>query len=171
MSEIRCTKKQGYILLDENERQECWDRILSDYKFLPRFAKDKYPWIIVQGPTKKFTLPECVWNEEQEHLVNSFFVKLNHSKIYAFDWQHDSFVFSPDDFDEMTKEYYDDERGYRVYFPSYYPNGDYHFFVDLNWRTGLFGHPWLGEIVVVGQELINCFDVHYKKLGISVVEQ
>ena len=46
-----------------------------------------------------------------------------------------------------------------VYFPSYYPNGDYHFFIDKDWSFGMFGHPWKQEIVVWGKELIEMFDM------------
>jgi len=33
---------------------------------------------------------------------------------------------------------------------------------------GLFGHPWLGEIVVIGKELIQLFDDNSQTLGITV---
>lgn len=38
---------------------------------------------------------------------------------------------------------------------------------EKEWKYGLFGHPWRGEFVVIGQELIDMFDGNKKYLGIS----
>jgi hypothetical protein len=58
-----------------------------------------------------------------------------------------------------------------VYFPSYYPNGDYYFFGDAEWKYGLFGHPWLNEIIVSGEELIRLFEENSQALGITAKKQ
>lgn len=75
-------------------------------------------------------------------------MQLGCNELYALDWQHDSFVFSPRDYQNLVKEYYDEERGCNVYFPNFYPDGDYYFFLDPEWRYGVFGHPWLKQIAV-----------------------
>ena len=67
--------------------------------------------------------------------------------------------------------YQDDQRQCMVYFPSYYPNGDYYFFGDAEWKYGLFGHPWLNEIIVSGEELIRLFEENSQALGITAKKQ
>ena len=42
----------------------------------------------------------------------------------------------------LDDAYYDRVRDCTVYFPEYYPDGDYHFFVSKEWSFGLYGHPW-----------------------------
>lgn len=46
----------------------------------------------------------------------------------------------------------------QVYFPTYYPNGDYHLFFDKEWRN---------EVVIIGSELIKGFENKKFDLGIQ----
>lgn len=144
-----------------------WDILFKEYCFCPKYIKDSYRWLTPPVPFETFILPENCWNEEQERLVNSFFEELNITELYALDWQHDSFSFDPGDYGKLVREYYDVDRNCNVYFPSFYPNGDYHFFVDSDWKYAMFGHPWIGEIVVCGQELIDCFEANRKELALG----
>lgn len=89
--------------------------------------------------------------------------------MYALDWQHDCFVFSPNEDIPLYYWYHDTGRDCNVYFPSYYPNGDFYFFISLDWKIGLFGHPWNKEIYVMGEELINEFDRIKEKLDITEI--
>jgi hypothetical protein len=54
-----------------------------------------------------------------------------------------------------------------VYFPTYYPNGDYYFFFDKEWKYGLFGHPWRNQIIVIGKELIDMFEKNKNILNVA----
>lgn len=54
-----------------------------------------------------------------------------------------------------------------IFFPSYYPNGDYHFFASFDWTIGLYVHPWKEEIIVVGEQLIQEFEKARKILNIT----
>lgn len=88
--------------------------------------QDAYPWIQIPAPCRSFSL-KTVWDGEQEALVNSFFVQLGVSELNVLEWHGDCFSFCPKDFGKLVNEYHDDERNCNVYFPSYYPNGDYNF--------------------------------------------
>ena len=94
------------------------------------------------------------------------FEELTDDEMYALDWQHDCFTFLPKEHIPFEYEEYDSDRKCQVYFPTYYPNGDYHFFVDKEWKYGLFGHPWEHEIVVMGEMLIEMFEKEKVSLGI-----
>lgn len=67
------------------------------------------------------------WNEEQENIINSILKELGLEKMYALDWNHDCFEFSPMEDISMNYNYYDSDRQCQVYFPTYYPDGDYYF--------------------------------------------
>jgi len=56
--------------------------------------------------------------------------------------------------------------GYNAYFPEFYPNGDYFFFVakDLSW--GYLTHPWQNKIWVYGDSLILCLRKYSKQIGL-----
>ena len=69
--------------------------------------------------------------------------------------------------DDSHYEYYDDERECNVYFPEYYPDGDYHFFASKDWEFGLYGHPWRKELIVVGEELLFAIEKHLTELGLK----
>lgn len=156
----------GYSLLDSETENKLWNKIDREYQFSPAYEKTPYPWIQIPSPCRSFSV-KAVWDDKQEALVNSFFDQLGVSKLNVLDWQHDCFSFCPNDFGKLVKEYYDDERNCNVYFPSYYPDGDYFFFIDQDGKYALFGHPWLHEIVVYGQELIDLFEENKRALELG----
>lgn len=78
--------------------------------------------------------------------------------LYALDWQHDCFIFNPHERIPLYYHYYDAERNVNVYFPSYYPDGDFHFFISEDWSFGMLGHPWRQELYLWGDELISRFE-------------
>ena len=157
----------GYALLDEETNDTLWEKIYREYQFVPKYEKKPYPWIRLPMPCRAFSLPHKIWNEDQETMVNSFFVQLGISTLNVLDWQHDCFSFNPVDYGRLVRYYYDVDRNCNVYFPSFFPNGDYHFFVDPEGKYAVYGHPWIGEIVVCGQELINCFEANRKELALG----
>lgn len=106
------------------------------------------------------------WNSNQELLVNSMFERIFTKSMYAIDWHHDFFEYEPSEEIALNYYVYDNNRCCNVYFPSYYPNGDYFFFLDSNYEFGLLGNPFWGELVVYGDELIYQFDSYQQELGI-----
>lgn len=88
--------------------------------------------------------------------------------MYALDWNHDCFEFSPMEDISMNYNYYDSDRQCQVYFPTYYPDGDYYFFFDGTWNYGIFGQPWRNEIIIMGKELIKRFEKNKEKLGLEL---
>ena len=160
-------EKYGYSLLGEDIEESVWDTIFKKFKFIPKYAESPYWWINLPSPSRVYQLELSTYEDDWNNDINSLFVQLGSQELYALDWQHDCFVFSPNDYEKLVKEYYDEARECNVYFPDYYPNGDYHFFVDPNWRFGFFVHPWLKQIAVFGEDLIEHINMHAKTLGLS----
>ena len=89
--------------------------------------------------------------------------------IYALDWQHSAFLYDPRNADEQQSVFVSDEKymggGYNAYFPGYYPDGDYYFFISEDFRFGYLTHPWREEAWVFGDELIKEFEGFYESIG------
>ena len=154
------------VITDKDLYQRIWDKVYSDYAFYPS-VDSRRKWLKPDGVFQKFKL-KMVWDERQEAIVNTILCEVIGEEMYALDWQHDCFLFDPNERIPTGYEYFDSERKCNVYFPEYYPNGDYHFFVSKDWALGLYGHPWRKELIVVGKELIsaiekNCFELGLKK--------
>lgn len=152
------------IIQDENMYKDIWDKINNEYLFDPLSNN----WLNLPVPNKKYHLNK-VWSDKQEKLVNSIFQSVDTTEIYALDWQHDCFVFDPRENIPLDYWYYDKARDCNVYFPSYYPNGEFYFFVSLDRNMGLFGNPWKNEIFVMGEKLIKLFNSMKKELDLSEI--
>ena len=142
-----------------------WNKLHSEFRFQPSVEQLDNPWISVPFENKKYHL-NAHWNEDQERLITNIFKDVVRSAMYALDWRHDGFIFDLNEDIPYEFEYHDDKRNVNVYFPTYYPDGDYFFFISLDWKYGLFGHPWRKEIVIMGEELIEKFDLHVDELGL-----
>lgn len=141
-----------------------WNKMYDVYKFKPG-TDHQCEWIQIPCESKVY-YKDTPWTAEQESIINSCFEELTDDEMYALDWKHDCFTFSPKEHIPFEYEEYDSDRKCQVYFPTYYPNGDYHVFVDKEWKYGLFGHPWKHEIVVMGEKLIEMFEKEKVSLGI-----
>ena len=155
-----------HVITNEGLYRTIWDKIYSDYSFHPSIDSHG-KWLKPEVAFRTYKLGK-IWNEEQEAVINSILCEVIGKEMYALDWHHDCFLFDPSERIPTGYEYYDSERKCNVYFPEYYPNGDYHFFVSKDWTFGLYGHPWRKELIVVGEELIsaiekNCFELGLKK--------
>lgn len=171
-------------ITNDDEYNTIWDRLFSEFCFKPLYDDWRdHPWIKVPQPSKAYKIASSYWDEKTEMMVNSLFEKVSDRAVYALNYQHDCFEYNPSE--HIPFQYSYEEGGFNIYFPTYYPNGDYHFFIDKDWTYGMFGHPWKQEIVVWGKELIEQFDklnnnpdvfdlVHYEewdKEGFSVPEE
>lgn len=144
------------VILDEELRNRLWDKMLGEYHFSPR--RNTIPFSFPH-PYKLYGLG-ALWTQEQETEINSVFESLvpQDGFLYALDWNHDCFIFNPRERIPLYYHYYDAERECNVYFPSYWPDGDYYFFIAQDWSFGMLGHPWRKELYLWGEELIAHFE-------------
>lgn len=144
------------IILDRDQYDAVWNKICHDFHFSPRDI-DRSPWISFPTPSKRYRLNR-LFSEEEENIIRSILCKVNPGEMYALNWQHDCFLYDPREEIPFGYWFYDATRNCNVYFPSYYPDGDFYFFASLDWSIGLYGHPWRKEMIVVGEALIREFD-------------
>ena len=150
------------IIMDENAYREIWDRFYAEFGF----EREAEQWVKPALPHKMFKLRK-LWTEEQERTVCEIFCRLCSGEMFALDWQHDCFIFSPEEHIPLYYQYYDLKQDCTVYFPSFFPNGDFHFFLSADWQLGLFGHPWREEICVMGTALTAEFEMLKDQLDLA----
>lgn len=165
------------MLLTDEQYREVWDKVYDTLHFRPSIDTTVIPFSI--------TAPHTVFDisrsdefafENFDHLITEAFIKCTpHGKqLYALDWQHSAFIFDPKDPQQMKSVYIEDSRymggGYYAFFPTYYPDGDYYFFIDEQFCFGYLSHPWRQEVWIFGEPLIVEFKNIYKQFGWTIKE-
>lgn len=156
------------VILDEDEYNRIWTKIDKVYQFKPSVDPKAGEWIRLDPPYRAYRLTRF-WDEKQEGIVRQIMRRVIREEMYALVWNSDCFIFHPDEMITPGLQYRDFERGVNVYFPSYYPDGDYYFFVSTDWANGLYGHPWRKEIRVKGEKMIRAFEEQKEALALEEI--
>lgn len=136
---------------EREEYDQIWDAVFDEFDFIP----SPYPGVTafeINRPHRIYRLPEYVWDEEQESLVERLMAALVHEEIYALDYNHLAYAYVPG---EARTELTGGEE-----FPTYYPNGDYHFFVARDLSFGWLGHPWQKKLILFGERMLHLLEGH-----------
>lgn len=160
------------MLLNETENKKVWDRVYGELGFRPGVKPETIPFAIsrpyVVYDISKMTQEQI---EQMDGLVMSAFIRCagEGGRMYALDWQHSGFWFEPGNPEDRKSVWVEDKNytggGYDAYFPGVYPDGDYYFFIDCDFRFGFLGHPWQQKIWVFGESLLKEMKAIEKKLG------
>ena len=156
---------------------EIWEWIYKILKFSPNVCgghdfSNGYPFQIpfvytVYGIDQMKEL-KC---NKMDKLVQKAFLKATKKgqRLFALDWQHSGFIYDPRKKDEQESVWVEEKNclngGYTANFPSFYPDGDYYFFIDENLKFGYLGHPWRKEVWIFGDVLVKEFEKIYSALG------
>lgn len=167
------------MLIDGTKEYDLvWDKVYEKLKFKPsckyrgHSMEDNLPFEI-EGSFAVYGIENMSISQIKlmDDMVRGVFaaVAKENGRMYALDWQHSAFLFNPGDMEEQKSCWKEDSRynggGYNAYFPSFYPDGDYYFFIDEAFEFGYLGHPWRREVWVFGDCLIKKFDEIYQLLG------
>lgn len=153
------------IILDKNKYNEIWKILNNKFSFNPSIDINVAPFEFnIDYVCYKLN---SVWTDNQEKIVNDILKKISNEDIYALDWHHDCFEYNPNENIKAKYHYHDTDRDVEVYFPTYYPNGDYYFFISKNWEYGMLGHPWRKELYIFGKELMDEFSKAENELNIT----
>lgn len=160
------------MLLTDEQYREVWDKVYDTLHFRPSIDTTVIPFAIT-APHAVFDISgsDEVTFEKFDHFITEAFIKCTTpgEQLYALDWQHCAFLFDPRDSQQMESFYIEDSRyfggGYDAFFPTYYPDGDYYFFIDEQFRFGYLSHPWRQEVWIFGECLVDEFESIYKQLG------
>ena len=164
------------MLLKDKQYKAVWDRVDKELKFFPncsdRNSGALFPPFVINKNYVVYGIENTNDDISQMNsLITNAFIKCTNpgERIFALDWQHSAFLYDPRNADEQQSVFVSDEKymggGYNAYFPGYYPDGDYYFFIAEDFRFGYLTHPWRKEAWVFGDELIEEFERFYKSIG------
>lgn len=163
------------MLLSDNESKAVWDKINESLHFHPSIKSDVIPFQIAK-PYIVYDISSININA-MDDVISKIFIESTRENeyLYALDWQHSDFKFHPRNKDEQQSICVNDDRymggSYMAYFPSYYPDGDYYFFIASDFRFGYLSHPWQKKVWIFGKELIMAFKWNADVLGFTLVEE
>lgn len=159
--------------LNKEESRQLYKRIKSELRFMPS-TDSVFPPFKLQKPYVIYDISQTYDTDFIDILpetVTQAFIRSTQpgEKLYAIDWFHSYFLYDPRNPDDGQSVYVEDathpDGGYRAYFPGFYPDGDYFFFIDQHFRFGYLAHPWREEVWIFGQPLIAEFEQIYPQLG------
>lgn len=162
-----------YSILGDEECRQIWDRINTELQFQPSIQVSQAPFRLPE-PWVVHDLTYFPVDQRYEDFSAAVVQALadclgEDDWIYALDWHHSCFRYDPRRPVSKHVQWVEDARynggGYNAYFPDFYPDGDYYFFVqrDLNW--GYLGHPWRRELWLFGAPLIEALSSRLEALG------
>ena len=157
------------------EKDEKWlvDFVRHSLHFMPSVEKESHflPFSI-QRPFCVYDIAEMT--DEQIDLLHELAPEAIQNclesgcMIYAVDWNHNTILYDPLKPETAQCSYptnpYFTKKGL-CYFNTFYPNGDYFFFVDRFGTFGYLSHPWREEVWIFGTSLLQEFDNIYTQLG------
>lgn len=146
---------------EREEYDRIWDAVLAEFDFIP----SPYPGVTafeINRPHRIYRLPTFVWDEAQEALVDRLMASAIQEEIYALDYNHLAYAFVPGE--PMVQMPLGEE------FPTFYPNGDYYFFVAKDLSFGWLGHPWQKTLILFGEKMLHMLDGYEQHLGLTEEE-
>lgn len=171
------------MILTDEQNKLIWDRFYEEFNFKPSISDthsfDTELPFEIKKPYTVYAIENMTEEQinEMDKTLKNIFSELTSDgrKMYALDWQHTSYKYDPEILCDIEKQWRNglfikDNRhfgkGYMAYYPSFYPDGDYYFFIEESFDFGLLGHPWRREIWVFGAELIEKISPFAKSIGL-----
>ncbi|MBD5383602.1 MAG: DUF2716 domain-containing protein [Ruminococcaceae bacterium] len=158
------------MLLDHTEQYNAvWDKVYSELGFRP--SMHEFTPFDIKVPHAVYGIENMTETQTDimENIAQEIFARISNGRIYALDWQHSALLYDPRNPDEQRDFRVEDERyiggGYNVCFPSFYPDGDYYFFIAEDFSFGWLGHPWRQEVWIFGEKLLHEIEAVYKSFG------
>ena len=133
-----------------------WTGFESRFGFRASMSPDQWPAIkepaesltfdlspVFEHEGPRFAAAEDALNAEA---LRAFVGALPDEPLYALDWRHPTYRFSP------ARFALNPNPEWKV---PVFPNGDYYAFFTSDFTTGTFGHPWEQSLCVIGERLID----------------
>jgi hypothetical protein len=147
---------EGWISLSDVEYENVWDRFQSEFAFRPSVHSKDWPSILEPQGSVTYAIGHCfsdagryasLLRDLDSKLLQVFRSATPPSdRIYALDWQHECFTYSPHE-DPKLKE----DGGSIV---PFFPDGDYYIHTSQNFSYGIFGHPWEQTMCAFGSKFV-----------------
>ncbi|MFC9588706.1 DUF2716 domain-containing protein [Streptomyces sp. NPDC056944] len=146
--------KEPVVQLSEAEYRDVWERFDAEFAFRP--SMNPATWPSIKEPLDSVTwslasLDDDPGYERLDRLVEVVEKGLAacvppQGTLFALDWQHASFRFSPHLVRGSEQERWP---------LSPYPDGDYYIYLSEDFLTGSFSHPWEESLCLFGHGLLD----------------
>lgn len=152
---------KNWKLLSEPIKKNIWDYICDNLKYESQNLEIE----ILHIPNPKMCFEvfsffklepfEYFYNELNEFAIKLFKKIAKDKIIYAMDWQHSCYSFDPNL--PFEKNEFSDGclPGCNIWPIPFFPNGDHLFFLTSDYKNGVFGDGFNGEIHFWGHEMLN----------------
>ncbi|MDR1131764.1 MAG: DUF2716 domain-containing protein [Oscillospiraceae bacterium] len=162
--------------MSDDEQEKVWEKAESIFKFESQIGKV----FLANIDFDVYAIPDYrIWqgSDKMNRLIRKCFISCmdEASYIYALDWNHACFRFNPRiTYAPEQPVFAADSRysggGYNIYFPEFYPNGDYYFYISTDFSWGYLSHPWQKSVFIFGDKLKKQIDIRSKQLGFKRIE-
>jgi hypothetical protein len=131
---------QDSMKLNDNEYHVVWDKFYNLFDFTPSPYKKDWPSIKTSLPQIKFDIKNCFKGNYDEQNFNEIDniakllfdeVSSDNDRMYALDWQHESFDFNAKKYTEIIK------KNNEWFIPTF-PNRDYYIFLTKDFKNVWF---------------------------------
>ncbi|MFP3392897.1 DUF2716 domain-containing protein [Brevibacillus sp. SIMBA_040] len=143
----------NWISLSDEQYRMVWDKFYRDFKFKPSIHSNDWPSYRLPIPFVTFDITEYTddnIDDLEENCIKCLRAVTGADEyIYALDWQHESYLYNPHL-----------EKGNASGRIGFFPDGDYYFFLNIDFKWGYLGHPWEQSISIFGEELIHQFEIN-----------
>lgn len=141
----------SWIPMTSDQYRLAWDKMYEDFKFKPSIHSSDWPSFRLPSPFVTYDVTEYT-DEDIDDLEEKCIsclraITVPEEYIYALDWQHQCYLYYPHR-----------ERGDVGARIGFYPDGDYCFFLQKDFKWGYLGHPWEHSISLFGETLIHQFE-------------
>ncbi|AMX00325.1 DUF2716 domain-containing protein [Rummeliibacillus stabekisii] len=161
---------RNWVPLSKKEYGQNWNRIYRDFKFKP--STSIFPSFNVPHPYITYNVSGyfgdssdlSAYDDLEEKVLDVFKeCTMLGEYILALDWQHECYWINP------RLEFERDEFG--EWAIPIFPNGDYYFFIQKDFKWGFLGHPWENSITIFGKELIDAFNKNKPRMFRKILRQ
>lgn len=137
-----------------------WDSFDGMFNFRPSTEPGLWPSIDEPTPSVTYDLSEAMTAKRLDGAEVAFgsallralqAVTQDEESVYALDWQHPAYAFTPSLESAPT--------GLWDWPVPAVPNGDYYIFVACDLSCGVFGHPWEQSWCVFGRTMIDTLEI------------
>jgi hypothetical protein len=154
--------------LSDEEHDYVWLNIKECFQFTPKYSSLKNDLSFLKLPKpfhiydmhlfESYLKDKSILISEEYYSVFNNYIKNILMKcmgyedyLYALVWHHSCFRYNPKSEEKMPHIL--ETEDYNIYFPDFYPDGDYHFFIAKDFSWGYFTHPWTQQLWVFGKEM------------------
>ncbi len=148
---------ENWMEFTDKEDDQIWNKIYSELEFSP--SDSIFPSFKVPSPFVTYDISHYfgesidlnIYSDLEDKALQAFKENTSSNEyIMALDWQHECYWVNPHV--EFERNEFDE------WMIPVFPNGDYYFFIQKDFKWGYIGHPWEKSITIFGKELIESFE-------------